>query len=204
MMIVIPPMSTMKFTPPACDREALEEDRVEARAEVDAGDDHRRGVDERGDGSGTGHGVGEPGMERELTALADDPDEEADRAGEQERVVGAFAQRVFVRAGDVERARGEEHDDDADHQADVAGAGGEERLQRRGGVLALLPEVPDQRERAEADAFPAHEHHERVVGDDEQQHRRGEQAEHRVVVREADLFAHVRDRVDVHEQRDQR
>ncbi len=48
------------------------------------------------------------------------------------------------------------------------------------------------------------EHHECVVGHDEQEHRRGEEAEHRVVLGEADFVSHVRDRVDVHEQRDQR
>ena len=159
MMIVMPPMSAMKFMPPACDREAFVEHRVEARAEVHTGDDHRRGVDERRHRRGAGHGVGQPGVEWELAALADDADEQADGAREQQRVVGAVAQRVLVDLRDVERARGEEHDDDADHQADVAGSGREERLQRRGGVRALFPAVPDQRERAEADAFPADEQH---------------------------------------------
>ena len=50
--------------------------------------------------------------------------------------------------------------------------------------------------------LPADEQLQRVVGDDEHEHRRGEQAEHRVVVREADVAVHVRRRVDVHEQRD--
>ena len=48
------------------------------------------------------------------------------------------------------------------------------------------------------------EHHQRVVGDDEQQHRRGEQRQRGVEVGEAAVAAHVLDRVDVHEQRDQR
>ena len=61
-------------------------------------------------------------------------------------------------------------------QTDVAGAGGEERLQRGVGVGLLLPPVPDEHERAQADELPADEQLQRVVGDDEQQHRRGEQA----------------------------
>ena len=113
-------------------------------------------------------------------------------------------ERVLVDAVDAEGAGGEERDDDADHQADVAGAGGEERLERRVGVRALLPPVPDERERAEPDALPADEELQRVLGDDEQQHRRGEQAQQRVVVRVADVAAQVRGRVDVHEQRDER
>ena len=71
-------------------------------------------------------------------------------------------------------------------------------------LAALLPPVPDQRERAEADELPADEQLQRVVGDDEREHRRGEEAEHRVVVREADVVVHVGGGVDVHEQRDQR
>ena len=71
-------------------------------------------------------------------------------------------------------------------------------------VGALLPPVPDQRERAEADALPAEQDLQRVVGDDEREHRRGEQAEHRVVVRVADVVLEVRQAVDVHQQRDQR
>ena len=90
------------------------------------------------------------------------------------------------------------------HQPDVARAGREERLQRGVGVRLLLPPVPDQHERAQADELPTHEHLQGVVGDDEQQHRRGEQAQRRVVVREAPVAAHVLEGVDVHEQRDRR
>ena len=104
----------------------------------------------------------------------------------------------------VARLHDEERHDHADQQADVAGAGGEERLERGVGVGLLLPPVPDQHERAQTDELPADEHLQRVVGDDEQQHRRGEQAQRGVEVREAPVAAHVLGRVDVHEQRDQR
>ena len=126
-----------------------------------------------------------------------------DRRGEEHAVVGAGAERVRVAPADVEAADGEEQDDDADHQTDVAGAGGEEGLERGAAVGALFPPVADQRERAEADALPPEQHLQRVVGDDEREHRRGEQAEHRVVVRVADVVLEVRQAVDVHQQRDQ-
>ena len=57
-------------------REAEED--VAARDHVDAGRDHRRGVDERRDGRRAGHGVGEPDVERDLGALADGAEEEAE------------------------------------------------------------------------------------------------------------------------------
>ena len=142
-------------------------------------------------------------MERELAALADDADEEADGAGEQERVVRAVSQRVLVDPADAERAGGEERDDDADHQPDVAGSGCEERLVRRVGVGLVFPPVTDQGERAEPDALPPDQQLDRVVGDDEQQHRRREQAQHGEVVRVAAVTAHVGRRVHVHEQRDE-
>ena len=54
------------------DREALPEHGVEAGDEVDAGHDHRGGVDQRRHRRRAGHGVGQPGVQRELAALADD------------------------------------------------------------------------------------------------------------------------------------
>ena len=45
------------------------EDRRRAEEEVDAGNDHRRGVDERGDGRRAFHGVGKPRVERQLSRL---------------------------------------------------------------------------------------------------------------------------------------
>ena len=51
------------------------EERVHAGDQVDAGGDHRRGVDQRGDGRGALHRVGEPGVERELRRLGEGADQ---------------------------------------------------------------------------------------------------------------------------------
>ena len=48
---------------------------------VDAGGDHGGGVDERGDGRGAFHGVGQPDVERKLRALAGGAEEQAERDG---------------------------------------------------------------------------------------------------------------------------
>ena len=47
------------------------EDRMRAHEQVDACRDHRRGVDQRGDGSGALHRIGKPGVQRELGRLRD-------------------------------------------------------------------------------------------------------------------------------------
>ena len=57
------------------------EDEMRAADEVDAGGDHRRRVDERGDRRRSLHRVGEPGVERDLRGLRDGAGEEAE--GEQ-------------------------------------------------------------------------------------------------------------------------
>ena len=139
------------------DREAAEEDGVEAGAEVHARDHHGGGVDERRDGRRARHGVGQPGVQRELAALADDPDEQARRAHDEQRVADAAVERFGVDHPDVEGAGAEEQDDDADHEADVAGASREERLDGGVGVRLLLPPVADEHEGAHADELPGHE-----------------------------------------------
>ena len=89
-------------------------------------------------------------------------------------------------------------------QADVAHAVGEERLERRVGVGLLLPPVADQREGADADQLPADDHLQRVLGQDEEQHRRGEQRQEGEVVGVAPVAADVVGREDVDQQRDER
>ena len=68
---MIAAISTMRLTRRVGDREALPEHRVEPGDEEDAGDDHRRGVQQRRDRCRAGHRVGQPGVQRELAALAD-------------------------------------------------------------------------------------------------------------------------------------
>ena len=175
----------------------MEEDGVDARPEVDAGDDHRGRVDERGDRRGTGHGVGQPCVQRELARLADDREHQRGRAPQDQRVADLRVRGRRVQRHDVERTdtRGalhhEERHDHAGQQTDVARTGREEGLQRGVAVGLLLPPVTDQHERADADQFPADQELQRVVGDHEQQHRRREQRQRGVEVGEAPIAAHV-------------
>jgi hypothetical protein len=191
------------------DRESMEEDGVDAGPEVDTGHDHRGRVDERGHRRRPGHGVGQPGVQRELTRLAHDREHQRGRAPQDERVADLRVRRGRVQRHDIERTdarralHDEERHDHAGEQTDVAGAGGEEGLERGVAVGLLLPPVTDQHERAHTDELPTDEELQGVVGYDEQQHRRGEERQRRVEVGESTIAAHVLERVDVDEQRDQ-
>ena len=99
---------------------------------------------------------------------------------------------------------GAEQDRRADQQADVADANGEERLQRGAAVGLFLPPVPDQQERAEAHDLPAEDQLDHVLGQHHRQHAGAEQRERREEVGVAAVAAHVLERVDLHQRRDER
>ena len=79
------PMSTTT----SCATGASEKSTLLRAIEIDARRHHRRRVDERGDGRRTGHGVGQPDVERDLRALAgaaeeqEETDRRDDRAAER-------------------------------------------------------------------------------------------------------------------------
>ena len=97
----------------------------------------------------------------------------------------------------------EVEDRGADEQADVADAHGEERLQRGAGVGLVLPPVADEQERAEAHDLPAEDELDHVLGEDHHEHAGGEQRDRGEEVRVAAVAAHVLERVDLHQQRDE-
>ena len=99
MITVMPPISAMELTPPSPIEKPVEEDRVQTGAQVDAGDHHRRRVDQRGDGRGAGHGVGQPRVQRELARLADDREHQRGRAPQQEGVTRRLDARVLCERG---------------------------------------------------------------------------------------------------------
>ncbi len=168
--------------------------------EVDAGVDHRRGMDEGGDRGRALHRVRQPDVERELGALAH-------RAGEDQQG-DQHDRRLVERAdpvddvADVERAQADEDEHDPEGEADVADPVDDERLlggQRR---AALAVPEPDQQVAAQADQLPGHEHDQEVAGQDEQQHAEHEQVEVGEEAPVARVVGHVADRVDVDQQAD--
>ena len=183
------------------------EKHVAPRDHVDAGRDHRRGVDERGDGGRAGHRVGKPDVKRDLRALADGAEEEAEANDRQGgRVSTGVGRGRREHAVEVEGAEEGEDPEHPEKEPEVPDAVDDEGLLAGvGGVLALVV-VPDQEVGAEAHAFPPHEQQQEVLGEDEGQHREHEEIEICEVPRVARLglvVPHVADGIHVDPEADE-
>ena len=173
--------------------------------EVEAGVDHRRSVDEGGDGRRTLHRVREPHVQWELGGLADRTDEhEAQcelegaalacvRDGLQVTAVEDDRIREGVLAGGVGLEKVPEHGqpDDEEH---VTNTGREEGfLGRVSGRGALVVEA-DEQVRTQAHQFPENEQPQERVREDHAEHPRAEEHELRIEA----VVAVVVDRIRVH------
>ena len=189
-------------------RRVREEDGV-AADHVDAGGDHRRRVDQRGDGRRAFHGVGQPDVERDLRALAARADEQQQRDERQRAELRRLdrERRGGVRhLAEIERPEREVDQEDAEQEAPVADPVGDERLLARVRRALLLVPVADEQVRAEADALPADEHDQVVAAQHQREHEEAEQVQVREVARHAAarLVVHVGGRVDVDQEPDPR
>ena len=173
------------------------EEHVRARDEVDAGGHHRRRVDQRRDRRRALHGVGKPGVERDLGRLRHGADEEQERdpVGRRRPLRPSGRRPGRTPPGTRPCPRSLHQDEDRDRDAHVADRVHHERL--LGGVdrrLALVPE-PDQEIRREADQPPAGEEQREVRRHDQEEHREQEEVQ---VDEEPPLLGvavHVADRV---------
>ena len=177
------------------------EQETHAGHEVDAGGDHRRGVDERGDGRRASHRVREPHVQGELGGLAEEAAHEQRTDGDRDGLGGG---RVVLERGEVERAVEREAHRDAEDEAKVAHAVDDERLLRRGGGVVLVEVVRDQHVRAEAHEFPVDERHEQVVGDDDSQDGEHEDRETGEETAAGRILLHVTDGKEVNPRGDER
>ena len=80
MMMVMPPISAIRLTFVWPILKPSKNTGYSRATEVDAGHDHGGGVEQRRDRRRAGHGVGQPGVQRELAGLADGGDEQRDAA----------------------------------------------------------------------------------------------------------------------------
>ena len=168
---------------------------------------HRRRVDQRRDRRRTLHRVRQPDVERNLRALAGRADEQqqADRRQHAEmRRLDRHRRRGILDGAEIERAEHRVDQKDAEDESPVADAVRDERLLAGVSRTLLLVPVADQQVRAETDAFPAHEHHQEVVSQDEHEHEEAEQIEIAEEAGDASarLVGHVRRRVDVNQRAD--
>ena len=123
------------------------EDREESSHQEHAGRNHRGGMDQRADGRRALHGVGEPGVQGELAALADRAGKQAQAqpqersSGHDARAAGSDRSRRLPDVRDVqgvqsmggEIVRMEEQVDYGKQETDVADAGDDECLFGRRG-----------------------------------------------------------------------
>ena len=103
---------------------------------------------------------------------------------------------------EIERAEDHENREDAERKAEIADTVDEKGLDRRGvGGGPVVPEA-DQQIRHQADTFPAEEQLNEVVGGDQRQHEKGEEAQIGHEPRDRLVLGHVADGIDMDHRRD--
>ena len=170
------------------------EDRARAHEQVDAGRDHRRRVDERGDGRRALHRIGKPGVQRDLRRLRDRAAEEPER----DEVHGRRRQRrrrrsktpanSSVPVSQMSRTRPSANV--ASPIAFITNA----FLAAATASGSLVPE-PDEEVGREADEAPADEQQEEVPRLHEHEHREDEERHVREVAALLVVAGHVAHRV---------
>jgi len=175
------------------------EQHVAAGDHVEPGGDHGGGVDERGDGRGAGHGVGQPDVERDLGALARGAQEEQQGRGGGQPVAHGHAGQPLLHGQVVQAAQVGEEQEEAQQEAEVADAVDHEGLFPRAGLGRVAEPEADEQVAAEANAFPAQEHHQVVAPQHQGEHGEAEQVEVGEVAGEGGVLPHVADAVEVDE-----
>ena len=182
------------------------EDRRKAGDEVDAGLDHRGRVQIGAHRGGCDHGAREPAAERCLRRLGERPDEHEHDGGVDDRprwrIRGEFGDAI--RAPDLA-----DHDQAGEHRQPTP-ARDEQCLQRGGAGTRISVVVADEQIRRDRGQFPEHEQPDQLVGQDDPEHRAGEQCEQACEAADTRLRStglvgrEVAERVDADQQPDAR
>jgi hypothetical protein len=159
-------------------------------------------------GVGPRHGVGEPDVQRDLRALAHRAEEEAERDQRQERressgLGGGGPEHAVV----VEGAKLESEAEHAEQEAPVPDPVDDERLLSGRGGDRLLVVVADEEVGAQPDALPPDEHEQKVLREDEHEHREHEEVEVGEEARVSGVglvVVHVSRGIDVDQESDER
>ncbi len=173
---------------------------------------HGRGVDQGGDRGRALHRVGQPGVKTELRRFAHRSDEQED--ADQGHRVEALAEeadrraRLAGRGGqdlrDGDGSEDQEGGENAQREAEIADPVDDEGLERRGVGRGLVVPEADEEVGCEADALPAEEHLDEIVGGHQHQHREGEQRQIGEEARLAVVLRHIAPAVEVDERRHRR
>ncbi len=185
------------------------EQRRHAGHHENAGGYHGRGMDQRRDGRGAFHGVGQPDMQWDLGRFAHGADEQQDPEDIEKRPGAAWpdfhglASKTRQRGkgfGVVQGSRHPRNAGDAEQEAEIADPVDKKRLEigvnRRG---PLVPEA-DQQIRHKAYCLPAEKQLEEVIRHDQHEHRERKEGDVRKEPLVARIVVHVSDRVDMHAQ----
>ena len=196
-------------------RVRLLENGEEPRHQEDARRHHGRGMNQRADRRGPFHGVGQPGVQRELPRFADRSGEDSQghpgqRGASQH---GGTGRHWLRRLPDVWNVEGVESDSgevvcleeqvqDRYEEANVADAGDDERLLGCGGCRgAVVPEA-DQQIRRHAHQLPERVQLHDVAGEHQAQHRGREQGHVGEIPGKPGIAIHVAHRVNLDQEAD--
>ncbi len=178
----------------------------------DTGCHHGGGMDQRRDGRGAFHGIGQPHVQWHLRRLAHGADEEQDADHGHQRPLavapdvhrgGGLVGSRLEYLGIVEAAEVHGHCRDAENETEIPHPVHQEGLHVGvDGALALEVEA-DEQVGDQAHRLPAEEELEEVVGHHQHQHGEGEQGDVAEEALVALVVGHVADGVDVHHERDE-
>ena len=190
------------------------EDRQHARDQVDARGDHGRRVDQRRDGRGAFHRVGQPDVQRELRTLAAGPEhqEQTDRRRHAAADIQAWIGQprlpqdpvCGVRIMEIERAVRRPDQEQAERKPKIADPVNEKRLFAGRDRRWLLEPEADQQITTEPDRFPEHVQQHKIAHADEHRHREHEQRDICEEPHVAGIAVHIARRVDGDQRGDER
>ena len=187
-----------------CPRVGLVNDRVHAGHEEHACGDHRCSVDECRNRCGAFHRVGQPEVERQLRALATCTDEQHQRNCGGRDVAQRASDGCRIDAFVRQRSHRREREEHRRHDAPVTDAVRHERLLAgRGCAVTCVPER-DQEVRAGTHAFPTEEGDQKVLAQNQHEHRKDEEVEVDEELRELRITVHVTHCVQMDQRADSR
>ena len=139
--------------------------------QVDAGGDHGRGVDQRGNRRRTRHRIGKPRLQRQLGGFTDRAAEQHQRRPLQRgTAVSKVLRRQLNHFAEVEGTQFVVEDEQREGEEHVADASHHKRFHRCGAVLRIGVVETDQQVRTEAHAFPTEVHQQQVIGQYQNHH----------------------------------
>ena len=168
--------------------------------EVDARFHHRGGVQVRTDRCGCGHGAGEPGVQGHLGRLREGAGEDQDERHRHQAIGWRIGHDLVQREGPGFEA----DQDETAQEGETTGSSDHECLGRCVASGSFVVGESDEQEGADRGELPEDEDQDEVVGQDETEHRAGEEGQQASEATELGHLAEVREAVEVDQHADAR